>query len=276
MNWVLPPGLSARALGGVFKIDWVCKGDLSFTKVQHLYNPWNEGKPVKIGRDGQEIQPKVGEELGKLFPEDKSADLTPILRKSKEAARKHRSKGSVAKAGPLGGRHRVVSSSGGRGRESGRGRGGDRGRGSRRPHYDDREHYDDRRGDRVRYLFECMILHCTYLFSIGTDLQLIVTGTHETTMNISDHWLVIHPVTHLHMRPIITSRLPLDTTILTTPIRETSTLPMMREVETMTGVSKLSFDTNYSIMLCNGRSVDEFLRRTAEKGRDRDRRPRRY
>ena len=33
VNWVLPPGLSARALGGVFKIDWVCKGDLSFNKV---------------------------------------------------------------------------------------------------------------------------------------------------------------------------------------------------------------------------------------------------
>ena len=27
--------------------------DLSFTRVMHLYNPWNEGKPVKIGRDGQ-------------------------------------------------------------------------------------------------------------------------------------------------------------------------------------------------------------------------------
>ena len=26
---------------------------MSFTKTQHLFNPWNEGKPVKIGRDGQ-------------------------------------------------------------------------------------------------------------------------------------------------------------------------------------------------------------------------------
>ena len=100
-----------------------------------MYNPWNEGKPVKIGRDGQEIQPAVGEELGRLFAEDKSVDLTPILRKSKEAARKHRSKTSVAKSGPLGGRHRVQRP-GGRG-DQGRGRGrgvGDRGR--RRPRYD--------------------------------------------------------------------------------------------------------------------------------------------
>ena len=55
--------------------------------MQHLYNPWNEGKPVKIGRDGQEIQPRVGEELCRQFKEDSAVDMTPILRKSKEAAR---------------------------------------------------------------------------------------------------------------------------------------------------------------------------------------------
>jgi hypothetical protein len=27
--------------------------ELPFNRTQHLYNPWNEGKPVKIGRDGQ-------------------------------------------------------------------------------------------------------------------------------------------------------------------------------------------------------------------------------
>ena len=148
MNWVLPPGLSARALGGVFKIDWVCKGDLNFNKVQHLYNPWNEGKPVKIGRDGQEIQPKVGEELGRLFTEDKSVDLTPVLRKSKEAARKHRAKSGAAMSGPIGGRHRVVRAGAGRGRggpDGGRGRGGrDGGRGQRRPRYESS-------GDRGKY-----------------------------------------------------------------------------------------------------------------------------
>jgi hypothetical protein len=30
---------------------------VSFQKVQHLVNPWNEDKPIKIGRDGQEIEP---------------------------------------------------------------------------------------------------------------------------------------------------------------------------------------------------------------------------
>lgn len=63
VDWELPPGISAKALGGVFELDWICKKELSFTCTTHLHNPWNDGKPVKIGRDGQEIEPKVAEEL---------------------------------------------------------------------------------------------------------------------------------------------------------------------------------------------------------------------
>uniref|UniRef100_A0ABD2XK69 YTH domain-containing protein n=2 Tax=Trichogramma kaykai TaxID=54128 RepID=A0ABD2XK69_9HYME len=87
VSWVLPPGLSAKALGGVFKVDWICRKELPFTSTLHLYNPWNDGKQVKIGRDGQEIEPRVAEELCRLFPEDDGIEMTPILRKSKEAAK---------------------------------------------------------------------------------------------------------------------------------------------------------------------------------------------
>lgn len=93
VSWVLPPGISAKALGGVIEVDWVCKKELSFTATGHLFNPWNEGKPVKIGRDGQEIEPKVGAELCRLFEEDDSIDFTPILKKSKESGRILREKG---------------------------------------------------------------------------------------------------------------------------------------------------------------------------------------
>lgn len=92
VEWVLPPGMSAKALGGVIKIDWVCKKELPFTSTTHLYNPWNENKPVKIGRDGQEIDPKVAEELCRLFPEDTSVEMTPILKKSKEASKQMKEK----------------------------------------------------------------------------------------------------------------------------------------------------------------------------------------
>ncbi|XP_046396469.1 YTH domain-containing protein 1-like [Ischnura elegans] len=87
ISWVLPPGLSAKALGGVFRVDWVSRKELPFAATLHLYNPWNEGKPVKIGRDGQEIEPRVAEELCRLFPADDGIEMTPILRRSKEASK---------------------------------------------------------------------------------------------------------------------------------------------------------------------------------------------
>ncbi|XP_017768326.1 PREDICTED: YTH domain-containing protein 1 [Nicrophorus vespilloides] len=89
ISWVLPPGLSAKALGGVFKVDWICRKELGFNNTMHLYNPWNEGKPVKIGRDGQEIEPRVAEELCRLFPEDDGIEITPILRLAKDASKKN-------------------------------------------------------------------------------------------------------------------------------------------------------------------------------------------
>lgn len=90
---MLPPGISAKQLGGVFHIDWVCKKELSFNCSTQLYNSYNFGKPVKIGRDGQEIEPKVAEELCRLFPEDETIELTPVLKKSKEVAKNLREKG---------------------------------------------------------------------------------------------------------------------------------------------------------------------------------------
>ncbi|XP_030386068.1 YTH domain-containing protein 1 [Scaptodrosophila lebanonensis] len=92
LNWVLPPTMSAKALGGVIELDWICRKDLFFTATMQLHNDWNEGKPVKIGRDGQEIEPKVAAELCRLFPQD-DIELTPILRKSKAASHMMREKG---------------------------------------------------------------------------------------------------------------------------------------------------------------------------------------
>lgn len=121
ISWVLPPGLSAKALGGVFQVDWICRKELPFTATAHLYNSWNEGKPVKIGRDGQEIEPKVAEELCRLFPEDENIEMTPILRKSKEASKLGRSK--VSKRDGHSSRGNFSSrTSFSRGRGSGRGR----------------------------------------------------------------------------------------------------------------------------------------------------------
>lgn len=85
--WVVPAELTLNLLKGTFRIDWICRNDLPFTFTTSLYNPWNCNKPVKIARDGQEVEPRVGEKLCRLFPEDEGVDLAPILRKSKEAAK---------------------------------------------------------------------------------------------------------------------------------------------------------------------------------------------
>uniref|UniRef100_A0A6P4EQE2 YTH domain-containing protein 1 n=1 Tax=Drosophila rhopaloa TaxID=1041015 RepID=A0A6P4EQE2_DRORH len=120
--WVLPPSISPKALGGVIELDWICRKELSFNATLHLHNTWNEGKPVKIGRDGQEIEPKIGGELCRLFPEDEQIELTPILKKSKETARVMREKGIHVIYKPP----RSLSS---RGHGGGGGRGGGRGAG---------------------------------------------------------------------------------------------------------------------------------------------------
>ncbi|KAE8631029.1 hypothetical protein XENTR_v10001052 [Xenopus tropicalis] len=89
IHWVLPAGMNAKMLGGVFKIDWICRRELPFTKCVHLTNPWNEHKPVKIGRDGQEIEPDCGTQLCLLFPADDSIDLYQVIHKMRHKRRMH-------------------------------------------------------------------------------------------------------------------------------------------------------------------------------------------
>ncbi|XP_063067089.1 YTH domain-containing protein 1 isoform X1 [Engraulis encrasicolus] len=89
IHWVLPAGMNAKMLGGVFKIDWICRRELPFTKTSHLSNPWNEHKPVKIGRDGQEIEPECGTQLCMLFPPDESIDLYQAIHKLRHKRRMH-------------------------------------------------------------------------------------------------------------------------------------------------------------------------------------------
>ncbi|KAM4706900.1 YTH domain-containing protein 1 isoform 2-T2 [Discoglossus pictus] len=87
IHWVLPAGMNEKMLGGVFKIDWISRRDLPFAKSAHLTNPWNEHKPVKIGRDGQEIETECGNQLCLLFPTDDSIDLYQVIHKMRHKRR---------------------------------------------------------------------------------------------------------------------------------------------------------------------------------------------
>jgi len=243
--WVLPPGLSAKALGGVFQIDWICRQDLSFQKVQHLYNPWNEGKPVKIGRDGQEVEPRVAEELCRLFPVDTNVDMTPILRKSKEAARQQRARGPIKRSGPIGGR--VV-----RGGPP-RGRGGfDRGR--KRSRYDDdmggprqkAARYDDRRRDAFR----------------GGPPPRYDDQRNDSRRAYNEYLRTLRAPPAVPQYPAYP-----PTSYLPPPPPRYYDGPPLPDYSRNSRTSDRSYD----------RSVDEFLRRTSERPRERDSRDsRRY
>ncbi|XP_029456562.1 YTH domain-containing protein 1 isoform X2 [Rhinatrema bivittatum] len=104
IHWVLPAGMNAKLLGGVFRIDWICRRELPFTKSAHLTNPWNEHKPVKIGRDGQEIEGECGTQLCLLFPPDEKIDLYQIIHKMRHKRRMHsqpRSRGRPSRREPV-------------------------------------------------------------------------------------------------------------------------------------------------------------------------------
>jgi len=61
------PDFGSANLGGIFAIQWVCRGDIPFQFTQDLTNPWNENKKVQISRDSQELEPSVGAALCSLW-----------------------------------------------------------------------------------------------------------------------------------------------------------------------------------------------------------------
>ncbi|XP_078688349.1 3'-5' RNA helicase YTHDC2-like isoform X4 [Branchiostoma floridae x Branchiostoma belcheri] len=61
------PEFSSASLGGAFQIEWIKRMSIPFQAAHHLLNPWNENKKVQISRDGQEIEPQVGEQLLKAW-----------------------------------------------------------------------------------------------------------------------------------------------------------------------------------------------------------------
>ncbi|KFW78898.1 putative ATP-dependent RNA helicase YTHDC2, partial [Manacus vitellinus] len=57
----------SAGFGGVFKVEWIRKESIPFQFAHHLLNPWNDSKKVQISRDGQELEPQVGEQLLQLW-----------------------------------------------------------------------------------------------------------------------------------------------------------------------------------------------------------------
>ncbi|XP_040069338.2 3'-5' RNA helicase YTHDC2 isoform X2 [Ixodes scapularis] len=63
-----PPNDYAANTGGrCYFIEWKHRCNLPFQSTRHLLNPWNENRKVQVSRDGQEIEPRIGEALCRLW-----------------------------------------------------------------------------------------------------------------------------------------------------------------------------------------------------------------
>ena len=54
-------------MGGTFRVEWKRRVDLPFEATHQMYNPLNEGKPVRICRDGQEVPHELGMQLTRMM-----------------------------------------------------------------------------------------------------------------------------------------------------------------------------------------------------------------
>lgn len=67
----IPPPSLAKPLiwesSPPFLLEWYCKKEVGYGRMGHLKNGLNEGKPVFVGRDGQEIEARVGVELCEIL-----------------------------------------------------------------------------------------------------------------------------------------------------------------------------------------------------------------
>ena len=46
-----------------FRVEWIRTDPLPFFRTRHIRNPWNQGREVKVSRDGTELEPSVGRQL---------------------------------------------------------------------------------------------------------------------------------------------------------------------------------------------------------------------
>jgi hypothetical protein len=65
--------------GRSFRVEWIQVEPLTFEQTRHIHNPWNNHLPVKVSRDGTEIEPHTGEllleEWDRLNPETSHASV---------------------------------------------------------------------------------------------------------------------------------------------------------------------------------------------------------
>jgi hypothetical protein len=75
-EWLKADGTSTW--GGVFAVEWINTTVVPFDRIPgDLTNPWNDGKHVKIGYDGTELETRCGERLRKVFDSRRGSGAGP-------------------------------------------------------------------------------------------------------------------------------------------------------------------------------------------------------
>ncbi len=69
-------------------MEWKRRYDLPFEATAAMYNPLNEGKPVRICRDGQELPPELGRALTRMVDDGADAAGVPALARGPPGARR--------------------------------------------------------------------------------------------------------------------------------------------------------------------------------------------
>ncbi|KAJ3187501.1 hypothetical protein HDU85_006792 [Gaertneriomyces sp. JEL0708] len=62
--------------GTPFKIKWITIHPLPFSRVKHLRNAWNANKPIKVSRDGIEVETSIGKRLLQEFDSERHRSAT--------------------------------------------------------------------------------------------------------------------------------------------------------------------------------------------------------
>ena len=70
-------------MGSSFEVEWQRRYDLVMRSCDHLINPWNENKPVRIARDGQEMPASIGKQLVDAIEQAAVADNVVKPRESR-------------------------------------------------------------------------------------------------------------------------------------------------------------------------------------------------
>ncbi|RDD42242.1 YTH domain-containing protein 1 [Trichoplax sp. H2] len=98
VRWTLPSKMDPKGINGILQIQWLNRSELPFSSCR-FRNSYNDNRPVKASRDGQEIDPDVAKELCKMFKHDPGISLSTLYSLVKTCSDRRRRKVDLFRLG---------------------------------------------------------------------------------------------------------------------------------------------------------------------------------